>query len=424
MSHEAGGWSASWPRSRGRGCGVERSGPQEDCSPTPLGYLSRADPRGQPCYPIGIPPTMSIHGRFSLLATAVLSLLVVPPRGRSRRDSRPRGPPSAGSSGSTLDSIRLVPPTRPWRSCRGVQLVRGAGLVPGRGHLLFSDVPENTVIAGSRAPGSPSSSSRAATPANVPRGGEPARTGSSSTARAAGPLPARRPAGRPPRSRRRRMFVSWPTATRASGFQQPQRRRLSLQRRPLLHRPPLRLLGKNDDPAKELPYNGVYRLQPNGAVSLLTDQMTYPNGIAFSPDESTLYVANSDPEKALWMAYDLEEDARSAPAASSTTPPACVPAARDSRWPEGRRQGNLFATGPGGVLSFAPRRHPPRHPQHRRCHRQLRLGRRRRLDPLHHRRHDPSPASASPQKVPVGMVIALAGLVAARPKHPDQRLRT
>jgi gluconolactonase len=50
----------------------------------------------------------------------------------------------------------------------------------------------------------------------------------------------------------------------------------------------------NDSPLKQLPFNGVYRCTPDGKVSLVTKELTFPNGIAFSPDEKTLYVAVSD----------------------------------------------------------------------------------------------------------------------------------
>ena len=43
-------------------------------------------------------------------------------------------------------------------------------------------------------------------------------------------------------------------------------------------------------------------------MTLLTKEMTFPNGIAFSPDEKTLYVANSDPAKAIWMAFPVKDD--------------------------------------------------------------------------------------------------------------------
>ena len=92
-------------------------------------------------------------------------------------------------------------------------------------------------------------------------------------------------------------------------FNSPNDARLSIQRRPLLHRPALwPARSKNDDPAKELAFNGVYRLEPDGELTLLTKEMTLPNGIALSPDEKTLYVANSDPAKAIWMAFAVKAD--------------------------------------------------------------------------------------------------------------------
>jgi len=72
--------------------------------------------------------------------------------------------------------------------------------------------------------------------------------------------------------------------------------------------PPYGLRGLNQDPNKELDFNGVYRLTPSGELTLLTRELTFPNGIAFSPDERTLYVANSDPNRAIWMAFDVLED--------------------------------------------------------------------------------------------------------------------
>ena len=73
--------------------------------------------------------------------------------------------------------------------------------------------------------------------------------------------------------------------------------------------PPYGLIGQNKDRAKELEFNGVYRISASdGTVTLITKEMTFPNGIALSPDEKTLYVANSDPRKAIWMAFPLKED--------------------------------------------------------------------------------------------------------------------
>jgi len=120
--------------------------------------------------------------------------------------------------------------------------------------------------------------------------------------------------------------------------------------------PPYGLLGKNDDPAKEIPWNGVYRLAKDGTVTLLTKEMTYPNGIAFSPDEKTLYVANSDPDKAIWMAFPVNADGTLGKGRVFFDATSMAKAGKKGL-PDGMkvdRAGNLFATGPGGVLVFDP----------------------------------------------------------------------
>jgi gluconolactonase len=61
--------------------------------------------------------------------------------------------------------------------------------------------------------------------------------------------------------------------------------------------PPYGLPKNMEDPTKELPYQGVYRVSPDGKVTLLNKDVTRPNGIALSPDERTLYVASSDPTR-------------------------------------------------------------------------------------------------------------------------------
>ncbi|WP_145420608.1 SMP-30/gluconolactonase/LRE family protein [Planctomycetes bacterium K23_9] len=65
---------------------------------------------------------------------------------------------------------------------------------------------------------------------------------------------------------------------------------------------------RQNDPRRELDFCGVYRLAPDGKLSLLTKQMTRPNGIGLSPDENTLYVAQSDPENPVWMSFPLKDD--------------------------------------------------------------------------------------------------------------------
>jgi gluconolactonase len=119
--------------------------------------------------------------------------------------------------------------------------------------------------------------------------------------------------------------------------------------------PPYGLEGNVNDPAKELDFQGVYRLTPSGELTLLTDELSRPNGIALSPDEKTLYVANSDPDNPVWMAYDVQEDGsidngRVFGDASESV-------GEEEGLPDGMKvdeDGYLYATGPGGVWIFAP----------------------------------------------------------------------
>lgn len=119
--------------------------------------------------------------------------------------------------------------------------------------------------------------------------------------------------------------------------------------------PPYGLEGYVDDPAKELDFQGVYRLTPSGELTLLTDELSRPNGIALSPDEKTLYVANSDPEHAVWMAYDVREDGSIGN--GRVFADAGDQVGEEPGLPDGMKvdeQGYIYATGPGGVWIFAP----------------------------------------------------------------------
>lgn len=119
--------------------------------------------------------------------------------------------------------------------------------------------------------------------------------------------------------------------------------------------PPYGLTGLNDSTLKELDFNGVYLLSAEGKLTLLTSELTFPNGIALSPDEQTLYVAISDPENPVIMAFDV--------AADGTIENDRV-FFDTSAWaenypglPDGLKvdqDGNVFATGPGGVNVFSP----------------------------------------------------------------------
>lgn len=112
--------------------------------------------------------------------------------------------------------------------------------------------------------------------------------------------------------------------------------------------PPYGLPEQMADPQKELPFSGVYRAA-YGRVQLMAQGLDFPNGLAFSPDEKYLYVSSSDENNRLWMRYDVRGDgilgagkifydARKDPLRGV---------------PDGMKvdaRGNLFATGPGGVV--------------------------------------------------------------------------
>jgi gluconolactonase len=123
--------------------------------------------------------------------------------------------------------------------------------------------------------------------------------------------------------------------------------------------PPYGLMRKGapdeETPGRELDFCGVWRLTPDGRLTLLTKELSRPNGIALSPDEKTLYVANSDPQRAIWMAYPLRPDGTLGP--GRVFADVTVWVGKKKGLPDGLkvdRSGNLFATGPGGVLVFSP----------------------------------------------------------------------
>lgn len=117
--------------------------------------------------------------------------------------------------------------------------------------------------------------------------------------------------------------------------------------------PPYGLPGLDQSEAAEQGHNGIYRLDPDGRVTLLATQ-TRPNGIGLSPDEKILYVANSDmPPNRMWFAYDVNEDL------SLSNQRVFHDANETLREgvPDGLAvdvAGNVFATGPGGVWVLAP----------------------------------------------------------------------
>ncbi len=118
--------------------------------------------------------------------------------------------------------------------------------------------------------------------------------------------------------------------------------------------PPYGLEFNVKDPLKELNFQGVYKLDKQNELYLLTDQMTRPNGIALSIDEHKLYVANSDPKQAIWMEYNIQEDGTLDQGRVFYDATEWV--GKTKGLPDGLKvhpSGVIFATGPGGVWVFS-----------------------------------------------------------------------
>jgi len=114
--------------------------------------------------------------------------------------------------------------------------------------------------------------------------------------------------------------------------------------------------GYDKDPRKELPFSGIFRLA-NGTLECVYKGLPRPNGLAFSPDERYLYVANSEPPQKQWIRFPVNPD-------GSLGEPAMFYDANDTHeegLPDGMkvdRGGNVYCAGPGGIWVFSPRGKP------------------------------------------------------------------
>lgn len=120
----------------------------------------------------------------------------------------------------------------------------------------------------------------------------------------------------------------------------------------------------NQREGKELPFQGVYCLRPDGTLVLLVDDFERPNGLAFSPDERVLYI--DDSFRRHIRAFDVQPDGTLTNGrlfADMTSP--------DTGSPDGMkvdREGHLYCTGPGGIWVYTPEGHllgrilPPEQP--------------------------------------------------------------
>ena len=109
-------------------------------------------------------------------------------------------------------------------------------------------------------------------------------------------------------------------------------------------------LSGNPPPPEELGFKGFFSITPNGEIHLLADDYIFPNGLAFSPDESILYV--NDTRNSHIRAYDVREDGSTGNERILIEMMGEGPGA-----PDGMKvdiEGNIYCTGPGGIWIISP----------------------------------------------------------------------
>lgn len=219
------------------------------------------------------------------------------------------------------------------------------------GYLLFSDVPKNTVYQYKPGKGISVYLKPSGYSGELPRKGEPGSNGLTLDPQGRLIL-CQHGDRRVARLDNDRKFTTLADRYESKRFNSPND--LCFDRKGNLYftDPPYGLEGNIKDPKKELPFQGVYRLAPDGKLTLLTRDLTFPNGIALSPDEKTLYVAVSDKQKPQIWSYDLASDG-SLSNGKVFFDAAPLAAKKLKGLPDGLKvdnAGNLWATGPGGVL--------------------------------------------------------------------------
>ena len=250
-----------------------------------------------------------------------------------------------------LDSI-IAPGTSVEVVARGFDWSEGPLWVEKGKYLLFSDIPPNKIYKWSEEKGLEEYLHPSGYTGTVPRGGEPGSNallldsegrlvmcqhGDRRMARMNAPLDAPKPE-----------FIT--LADRYDG------KRLNSPNDAVYHKngdlyftdPPYGLLKNVDDSSKELPFQGVFRLRKGGQLELITQDIARPNGIAFSPDQRLLYIANSDWPKGPWMVFDVSPEGD----VSNGRVFRDAIKGEEGVFGDGMKVdhvGNLFATGPGGV---------------------------------------------------------------------------
>ena len=223
------------------------------------------------------------------------------------------------------------------------------------GYVVFSDVPKNTVFKWKEGEGLSTFLKPSGYTGTIPRGGEPGSNGltTDSAGRLVLAQHGDRCIGRLEKDGSRTILAEYYNYMR---FNSPNDLVYDNDGNLYFTDPPYGLEGNVNDPKKEMMYSGVFLLRRSGEVVLLTKELRFPNGIAFSPDYKTLYVGASDPKAPTIMAYNVQSDGTIDGGRLFFDTLPLVPGKKGL--PDGMKvdkKGNVFTTGPGGVLVINPK---------------------------------------------------------------------
>lgn len=290
------------------------------------------------------------------LAIACLTALLAC---NDERQQRPKNNYPAVGSIERLDpdlDVIVSAEAKPEIIAEGMEWSEGPVWVESHQMLLFSDVPRDTVYKWTEANGKEVYLTPSGYTGTVKRGGEMGsngllldkagqlvlcQCGNRQMARMDAPLDQPAP-----------KYTSLADRYNGKRFDSPNDAVYNSKGELFFTDPPYGLEGYVDDPKKEAPYQGVYKVKTTGEVVLLLDSITRPNGIAFLPGEKKLLIANSDPDKPYWYMYDAGDNDS---LYNGTIFYSAAGHEGMKGLPDGLkvdRNGNVFASGPGGIWIF------------------------------------------------------------------------
>lgn len=288
------------------------------------------------------------------IASVALLILSVSCNSQKPATYRPTG--SIERIDPLLDSI-IAPGARPEIIAEGLDWSEGPLWVESHKMLLFSDVPRDTVFKWTEARGKEVYLIHSGYTGAQPRGGEMGSNGlllnhknqlvlcqCGNRQMALMNAPLDKPAPN---------YTTLAGKYNGKKFNSPNDAVLNTNGDLYFTDPPYGLEKYMNDPLKEIPFQGVYRVRADGVVQLITDSLTRPNGIAILPGSKTLLVANSDGRSPNWYKIDITNPDRPGKPvmfASAANQPAGVKGAPDGMKVDSR--GNLYASGPGGIWIF------------------------------------------------------------------------